>query len=1022
MGLRFQFLNNNTNLAERTDFTLKRMPTNKALEEIGQTGERLYQVLRKLPNVILYETGGGREFISENIEQLLGYTPDQFTKDRDFFVQVMHPDDAKMSKEKLKKWHSEGEPGVISMEFRCKSKDGEWVWLQDFIMAIKPEGQPVYMAGVMIDITPRKLAEETLKYEEEKYRLLFSEANDAIFIMDNNVFIECNEKTLKMFECEADDIIGRTPWEYSPVKQPDGIQSKKKAKKYINAAFTGESQFFKWKHKTKKEREFDAEVSLNVFTIGEKKYLQAIVRDITTREEAQNLLKESEERFKLLSGAALEGITISEGGVIIDANEQFATMHGYKDRGDVVGKKLEDFITKEYIQLAFEHIEMGYHKSFMLQSTKKNGSIITVEARGENIPYYGKTVRIVAMSDITERINYENQLKESHERYKNHIESLPDGVLILENDTIVFANPSALKILGTTATKIKKSNLEGYLLKEYVKEYVNLIKSIKEGETDYLSELKIKRPNDSGIADIEANGRLVKFRGEDSIQLVVHDISTRKQLAREQLRAQIAEETNIQLQREIVERKKAENKLTKAQKYTKSIIESSLDMIVATDIDNLINEFNEAAEKTFGYSREEVLGKHIEILFANNDEHEQVNNLLENEGTFAGEIVNKRSDNSLFISFLSASILKDEKGEVIGAMGVSRDITAMKKAEEELRLSEERHRAIYDQAYIGIARIGKVGRFLLVNQRLCDMLGYSSDELYKKAFFELTHPDEVENSLKNWDALLSDEIKNFTSEQRYIHKNGTYVVANLTVSMVRDAKGNPNYYVAVFEDITERKEQEIKLQQSLKEKEVLLKEVHHRVKNNMQVISSILNLQSSYIKDPEAIDMLRESQDRIKSMSFIHESLYQSKDLSHVNFTEYVRNLVNNLFRTYGINISGLKLEYELDEVPLNIDTAIPCGLVINELISNALKYAFKGRDEGKLQVELKKLDDGKLKLMIADDGVGFPDDIDYRETDSLGLQLVVTLVGQIKGEIDLDNSNGSKFTIIFEESKQIRI
>lgn len=998
------------------------MPSKKALEEIGQTGERLYQVLRKLPNVILYETGGGREFISENIEQLLGYKPEDFTNDRDFFVKIMHPDDAKMSSSRLKAWHKEGEPGVISMEFRCKSKKGKWIWLQDFIMAIKPEGEPVYMAGVMIDITPRKLAEDTLKYEEEKYRLLFSEANDAIFIMDADVFVECNEKTLKMFECEVDDIIGHSPWEFSPEIQSDGTASKKKAKKYISDAFKGDSQFFPWQHKTKSGRVFDAEVSLNLFEIGEKKYLQAIVRDVTTREEAQKLLKESEERFKLLSGAALEGITISEGGVIIDANEQFAQMHGYKERQHVIGKNLEDFITPEYVELAYKNIEMGYHKPFMLQSVKKNGNVITVEARGENMPYYGKTVRIVAMSDITERINYENQLKESHERYKNHIESLPDGVLILEKDSIVFANSSALKILGTTAAKIKKAALEDYLLPEYVAEYLTLIESIRGGETNKLSELKIKRPNDSSIADIEANGRIVKFRGEESIQLVIHDISTRKQLAREQLRAQIAEETNIQLQREIVERKKVESKLTKAQKYTKSIIESSLDMIVATDIDNLINEFNEAAEKTFGYKRDEVLGKHIEILFANGDEHDQVNELLANESTFAGEIVNKRADNSLFISYLSASILRDEKGEIIGAMGVSRDITAMKKAEEELRLSEERHRAIYDQAYIGIARIGKVGRFLLVNQRLCDMLGYSSEELYKKAFFELTHPDEVESSLKNWDALLSGEIKNFTSEQRYTHKNGTYVVANLTVSMVRDANGNPNYYVAVFEDITERKEQELKLQQSLKEKEVLLKEVHHRVKNNMQVISSILNLQSSYIKDPEAIDMLRESQDRIKSMSFIHESLYQSKDLSHVNFTEYVRNLVNNLFRTYGINISGLKLEYDLDEVPLNIDTAIPCGLVINELISNALKYAFKERNEGSLLVVLKKLDDGKLKLVIADDGVGFPDDIDYRDTDSLGLQLVVTLVGQIKGEIDLDNTNGSRFTIIFEESKQIRI
>lgn len=993
----------------------------KNLNSKDSPGERLYEVLRHLPNVVLYETGGGREFISKNVEELLGYGVEKY-EERDFFVSIMHPDDAEMSKKKLKEWHDGGEQGVISMEFRCQHKDGSWVWLQDYIMAIKPEGQKQYMAGVMIDITRRKMAEDQVKAQEEKYRLLFSEASDAIFLMDGDIFIECNEKTLKMFECKLEDIVNQNPWNFSPQKQPDGSSSKKKASEKIKAALKGDSQFFLWQHKTKKGKLFDAEVSLNRFETGDKRYIQAIVRDVTARSEAERLLKESEERFKLLSGAALEGITISEEGRIIDANDQFARMHGYVDSKDVIGKNIEDFIVPEYVDLTYRNIEMGYHRPFTLKSRKKNGNEITVEARGENMPYYGRTVRIIAMSDITERINYENQLKESHERYKNHIESLPDGVLILENNKIVFANPSALKILGTSTVQIKKAALENYLLSEYKGEFADLLKSIRKGETSRFAELKITRPNDKKIADIEASGRIVKFKGEESIQLVVHDISTRKQLAREQLRAQIAEETNIQLQREIVERKKAEGKLIKAQKYAKSIIESSLDMIVATDIDNRINEFNIAAEKTFGFKRSEVLGKHIEMLFADREEHKQVMDLLEKEGTFAGEIVNKRSDQSLFISYLSASVLKDENGEIIGAMGVSRDITAIKKAEEELRLSEERHRAIYDQAYIGIARIGKVGRFLLVNQRLCDMLGYTSDELYKKAFFELTHPEEVENSLKNWDALLSGEIKNFTSEQRYTHKNGTYVVANLTVSMVRDASGNPNYYVAVFEDITDRKEQELKLQRSLKEKEVLLKEVHHRVKNNMQVISSILNLQSSYIKDPEAIDMLRESQDRIKSMSFIHESLYQSKDLSHVNFTEYVRNLVNNLFRTYGVNIAGLKLTYDLDEVALNIDTAIPCGLVINELISNALKYAFKGRDKGELRVILKRLSDKKLKLVVADDGVGFPDDIDYRDTESLGLQLVVTLVGQIRGEVHLDNKKGTKFTIEFEESKQVRI
>jgi len=188
------------------------------------------------------------------------------------------------------------------------------------------------------------------------------------------------------------------------------------------------------------------------------------------------------------------------------------------------------------------------------------------------------------------------------------------------------------------------------------------------------------------------------------------------------------------------------------------------------------------------------------------------------------------------------------------------------------------------------------------------------------------------------------------------------------------------------------------------------------VKNNMQVISSILNLQSSYIKDEAAVEMLKESQDRIKSMAFIHESLYQGKNFSHVKFSEYVRNLVSNLFHTYGINKAGLKLAFDLDEVFLDLDTSIPCGLILNELISNALKYAFTDRENGTLTVTLKKLEGGKIQLVVSDNGKGFPEHINWKDTESLGLQLVVTLAGQIRGDIQLESKKGTTFTIVFNE------
>jgi PAS domain S-box-containing protein len=597
--------------------------------------------------------------------------------------------------------------------------------------------------------------------------------------------------------------------------------------------------------------------------------------------------------------------------------------------------------------------------------------------------------------------------------YQNLVEKLPVGVLIVKNELLDYANPHAIKMLGLENRELSSVKPSSFLHPSYNNEFDLLVKHIKKGSNPAFIELKIQQISSKTVLDVEASGGLLD---DGSVQLLIHDVSTRKELAREQLRAQIAEETNLQLQREFIERTKAEKELRHSKQYARSIIDSSLDMIVATDINFNINEFNAAAETTFGYKQEEVLGKHIAILFSDELEMGKVLDRINSGVSLANEIINRKKDGTFFISFLSASLLINEQGETVGAMGVSRDITAIKKAEEELRLSEERHRAIYDQAYIGIARIAKMGRFLMVNERLCSMLDYTADELYKKTFYELGIQEEVEESLLDWDRLLSGKTKNFSREQTCVRKDGNLLSANVTVSLVRDSNDNPNYFVAVFEDITERKEYESQLEQSIKEKEVLLKEVHHRVKNNMQVISSILNLQSSYIEDETALSILRESQDRIKSMSFVHESLYQSNTLSEVNFSEYIENISRNLFHSYGRPEGGISLDFELEEIYLNLDTSIPCGLIINEVVSNSLKYAFEGREIGRILIEFGRLPDGRLKLIVGDNGIGLPDNFDVENAESLGLQLVTTLITQIGGELDIQVKDGTKFNIAFKE------
>jgi two-component sensor histidine kinase len=216
-------------------------------------------------------------------------------------------------------------------------------------------------------------------------------------------------------------------------------------------------------------------------------------------------------------------------------------------------------------------------------------------------------------------------------------------------------------------------------------------------------------------------------------------------------------------------------------------------------------------------------------------------------------------------------------------------------------------------------------------------------------------------------------------------------------------------------DNTERKEIDRKVRDALKEKEVLLQEVHHRVKNNLQVISSILNLQSSYVTDPKTLEILQESQNRIKSMSFIHETLYRTIDFSSIDFSEYMRTLSNNLIQSYRLEDCQVHFTTDLDPLTIHIDQAIPCGLIVNELISNALKYAFKGRKEGDLHLSLKR-NNKTVVMRVADNGVGLPEGFNYEKTDSLGVQLVYTLTEQIDGSIAVNTaSTGTEFLITFE-------
>lgn len=221
----------------------------------------------------------------------------------------------------------------------------------------------------------------------------------------------------------------------------------------------------------------------------------------------------------------------------------------------------------------------------------------------------------------------------------------------------------------------------------------------------------------------------------------------------------------------------------------------------------------------------------------------------------------------------------------------------------------------------------------------------------------------------------------------------------------------------LLNEVEVRKKAEKIAQDSLKEKDMLLKEIHHRVKNNLQIISSILNLQSDGITDKDAINLFSDSQDRINSMALIHERLYRSSEFEYVDFSTYLTDLINYLISSHHAESSKIEVKTDIEKVNLNIETAVPCGLIINELILNSIKHAFPNNNSGYIKIELKKISgENKYKLSISDNGIGINNEMDIANSSTLGLQLVYNLVQQLDGKIDVNNTNGTRFDIYFNE------
>jgi PAS domain S-box-containing protein len=335
----------------------------------------------------------------------------------------------------------------------------------------------------------------------------------------------------------------------------------------------------------------------------------------------------------------------------------------------------------------------------------------------------------------------------------------------------------------------------------------------------------------------------------------------------------------------------------------------------------------------------------------------------------------------------------------------------LKRYQSRLQTSQNRYYEMYNFAPIGYFTLDENELIKDVNIEGANLLEIDKNKLINSAFIRFI----ASKSRKRF----FEYIKNFRLNKEYkkcelelLKDEKPFTVIMEINSRPNDEGGLESLLITVI-DINQRKKAEQEIESSLKEKETLLKEIHHRVKNNLQIISSLLDLQEVYVVDnPTAVNLLKESQNRVLSMAMIHEMIYQSEDLSHINFPDYIKSLISNLFDSY--NVKAIQPIIDVEDIYLNIETSVPLGLIISEIVSNSLKYAFP-ENKGTISIELQPKKD-KFKLTIKDNGVGIPPEIDFETESTLGLRLVKSLVGQLDGTIELDKSHGTKYTIKFQE------
>jgi PAS domain S-box-containing protein len=715
--------------------------------------------------------------------------------------------------------------------------------------------------------------------------------------------------------------------------------------------------------------------------------------------------------FDLYDLAPVGYLVISEQGLILEANLTAATLLGEK-KGGLVKKPITRFILPEDQDIYYQHrkrlFETGAPQVCELRIVKKDGDSFwaRVEAAAAQAAD-GRPVCRAVISNITERKRAEESLRESEERYHMILDQAADAVFIHDKaGRILDVNRKACRSLGYTREELLSKSvgdIDPDAIQAGKDQQWNAV--LAGGVFTFESGHKRK---DGSTIPVEITLGSVRLPQGPVVLGMVRDITKRK----------LAEEKNQVLLAAIQDEKA----------ILSALIDSITDEVWFADSQGTFSLANAAALKEFGLDADrpievEALAKSLDV-FRPDGSPRPVNEAPPLRA-LSGEVVRNQEEivrtpasSELRYRQVSAAPVRDSSGRIFGAVCVVRDITERKRAEESLRASEENFRHSLEDSPLGVRIVSAEGETIFANQAILDIYGFDSLEELRTTPVEKRYTAESYIEFKKrYERRQRGEDSPSEYEVSVVRKSGE--VRHLLVSGKWQLWNGKKQYQTLYRDITERKRAEEAVQASLREKEILLREIHHRVKNNMQVISSLFNLQAASITADNARRLLKEGQLRIRSMALVHEKLYQSRDLSKIDFADYLRSLSDHLLQFLKVETDRIRLETDLENVPLGINSAVPCGLLATELITNSIKHAFPAGRKGAIRLGLRRRPDCSVELRVADDGVGIPETLDFRSTESLGLQIVTLLVDQLEGTIELDRKEGTAYTIVFRESKE---